>query len=43
MIAAEPTVHRWTRTEYQQMLDLGWFMDRHGELVEAVVMAVAER
>ena len=38
MIAAEPKLHRWTRTEYQQMLDLGWFVDRRVELVEGEIL-----
>ena len=38
MIVAEPTIHRWTRAEYQQMLDLGWFVDRHAELIEGQIL-----
>jgi Uma2 family endonuclease len=38
VIVAEPTIHRWTRTEYQQMLDLGWFVDRHVELIEGDIL-----
>ena len=38
MIVAEPKIHRWTRTEFQQMLDLGWFLDQRAELVEGEIL-----
>ena len=38
MIAAEPKLHRWRRTEFHQMLDLGWFLDQRAELVEGEIL-----
>lgn len=38
MIAAEPKLHRWTRDDYRQMLELGWFIDQRVELVEAEIL-----
>lgn len=38
MIAAEPKIHRWSRAEYRQMLDLGWFIDCRAELIDGEVV-----
>jgi Uma2 family endonuclease len=39
--AAEPTPRRWTRSEYQQMADLGWFAGQRVELIEGEVMVLS--
>jgi Uma2 family endonuclease len=39
--AAEPTPRRWTRSEFQQMADLGWFAGQRVELIEGEVMVLS--
>lgn len=34
----EPRGHRWTREQYYQMLDLGWFQDQRVELIDGEVI-----
>jgi Uma2 family endonuclease len=34
----EPQTHRWTRAEFNQMGELGWFHDRRVELIEGEVV-----
>jgi Uma2 family endonuclease len=33
-----PRPHRWTREEFYQMLDLGWFQDQRVELIDGEVI-----
>ena len=33
-----PHVHLWTRSEYHQMAELGWFARQHVELIEGQVI-----
>jgi Uma2 family endonuclease len=33
-----PRPYRWTREEYYQMIDLGWFQDRRVELIDGEVI-----
>jgi Uma2 family endonuclease len=35
---SEPRPYRWTRQEYYQMIDLGWFQDRRVELIDGEVI-----
>src|SRR5215469_10474796 len=35
---SEPRLHRWTREQYYQMLDLGWFQDQRVELIDGEVI-----
>ena len=35
---AEPRPHRWTREQFYQMLDLGWFIDQRVELIDGEVI-----
>jgi Uma2 family endonuclease len=35
---AAPSRHRWTREQFYQMLDLGWFQDQRVELIEGEVL-----
>jgi Uma2 family endonuclease len=37
-VTAEPRPHRWTREEFYQMLDLGWFQDQRVELLDGEVI-----
>ena len=34
----EPRPHRWTREQFYQMLDLGWFQDQRVELIDGEVI-----
>jgi len=34
----EPRPHRWTREQFYQMLDLGWFQDQRVELIDGEVL-----
>jgi len=34
----EPRPHRWSREQYYQMLDLGWFQDQRVELIDGEVI-----
>ncbi len=36
--SGEPRPHRWTREQYYQMLDLGWFQDQRVELIDGEVI-----
>ncbi len=35
---AEPRPHRWTREQFYQMLDLGWFIEQRVELIDGEVI-----
>ena len=35
---SRPRPYRWTREEYFQMIDLGWFQDRRVELIDGEVI-----
>ena len=41
MQLAEPNVRRWTRAEYHQMADLGWFEGQRAELVEGEIVVLS--
>src|SRR5437773_1769612 len=41
MQVAEPKVRLWTRTEYHQMADLGWFDGQRAELVEGEIVVLS--
>src|SRR5438309_1973038 len=34
----QPRVHRWTRAEFHQMSDLGWFQDQRVELIDGEIV-----
>jgi Uma2 family endonuclease len=34
----DPRPHRWTREQFYQMLDLGWFQDQRVELIDGEVL-----
>jgi Uma2 family endonuclease len=34
----KPRPHRWTREQFYQMLDLGWFQDQRVELIDGEVL-----
>src|SRR5690349_11576888 len=34
----EPRPHRWTREQFYQMLDLGWFQDQRVELIDGEIL-----
>ena len=36
-----PRPHRWTREEFLQMIDLGWFQDKRVELIDGQVIEMA--
>jgi Uma2 family endonuclease len=36
--SSEPQSHRWTREQFYQMLDLGWFQDQRVELIDGEVI-----
>lgn len=36
--SSEPRPHRWSREQFYQMLDLGWFQDRRVELIDGEVL-----
>jgi Uma2 family endonuclease len=40
-IAEEPRVRKWTKDEYYQMADLGWFRDQRAELVEGDIVVLS--
>jgi Uma2 family endonuclease len=40
-IAEEPRVRKWTKEEYYQMADLGWFRDQRAELVEGDIVVLS--
>src|SRR5260370_39887993 len=44
MQLVEPRTYRWSRDEFHQMADLGWFVDKHVELIdgEIIEMPVAK-
>ena len=37
-LAADPDKRRWTRQEYAQMADLGWFAGQRVELIDGDIM-----
>lgn len=37
----EPRTRRWTRDEYYQMADLGWFQDQHVELIDGEIIEMS--
>jgi Uma2 family endonuclease len=41
MPVAEPKVRLWTRNEYHQMADLGWFNGERAELVEGEIVVLS--
>ena len=41
MQTAEPKVRRWTRDEYHQMGELGWFEGQRAELVEGEIVVLS--
>lgn len=41
MQVAEPKVRLWTRAEYHQMADLGWFDGQRAELVEGEIVVLS--
>lgn len=38
-----PRPHRWTREEFLQMIDLGWFHDKRVELIDGEVIEMASQ
>jgi Uma2 family endonuclease len=38
-----PRPHRWTREEFLQMIDLGWFQDKRVELIDGQVIEMASQ
>jgi len=41
MVVAEPKARLWTRDEYHQMADLGWFDGQRAELVEGEIVVLS--
>jgi Uma2 family endonuclease len=41
MQVAEPKARLWTRAEYHQMADLGWFVGQRAELVEGEIVVLS--
>jgi Uma2 family endonuclease len=41
MQLAEPKVRQWTRAEYHQMAELGWFQGQRAELVEGEIVVLS--
>lgn len=41
--ATEPKTRKWTRDEYYQMADLGWFVDQPVELIDGQVVEKASQ
>ena len=39
--AVEPRVRKWTKAEYYQMAELGWFRDQRAELVEGEIVVLS--
>jgi Uma2 family endonuclease len=37
-VSAEPQVRKWTKDEYYQMADLGWFRGQRAELIEGEIV-----
>jgi Uma2 family endonuclease len=40
---ADPRPYRWTREEFLQMIDLGWFHDKRVELIDGQVIEMASQ
>ena len=40
-ITSEPDKRRWTRQEYAQMADLGWFAGQRVELIDGDIMVLS--
>ena len=39
----DPRPHRWTREEFLQMIDLGWFPDKRVELINGEIVEMASQ
>jgi Uma2 family endonuclease len=40
-VVEEPRVRKWTKEEYYQMADLGWFKNQRAELVEGEIVVLS--
>ena len=40
-VIEDPRVRKWTKDEYYQMADLGWFRDQRAELEEGEIVVLS--